>query len=41
MNLNFCDLRRLHGRRVIPHHPAKCGGIDLVEEEILSFQFDS
>ena len=23
------------------HHPAKSGGIDLVEKEILSFQFDT
>ena len=31
----------LHGQRVLRHHPVKCGGIDLAEEEILSFQFDS
>ena len=42
MNLNFrlnfsCDLTRLHGQRVIPHYIAKCGGIGLVEEEILRF----
>ena len=33
--LNFsCDLARLHGQRVILHHPCQCGDIDLVEEEI-------
>ena len=43
MNLNFvlnysCDLTRLHSQRVIRHHPAKCGGVGLVEKEILRFQ---
>ena len=38
--LNFsCDLARLHVHRVIRHHPAKCGGISFVKEEVLSFQF--
>ena len=37
-----CDLTRLlFGQRVIPHHPAKCGDIDIIEEEILSFRFDT
>ena len=35
--LNFsCEPTRLHGQRAILHHPAKCGGIGLAGEEILS-----
>ena len=52
ITLNFsCDLTRLCRQRVmwphrwfpvtIHHHPAKSGGISLIEEEILSFQFDT
>ena len=46
MNLNFvlnfsCDLKRLRSQRVILHHPAKCDGVGLKEEEILSLQYET